>query len=82
MSKCGVFVRMVYDAPYMNAFLHHYLNLGFHKIFMLFNENFLEGKNIKVRVTPSHPPSLEKTKCLSERLDFIFSGSKFFNLIT
>lgn len=64
MSKCGVFVRMVYDAPYMNAFLHHYLNLGFHRIFMLFNENFLEGKDIKVRVIPSHPPSLEKTKVL------------------
>jgi len=64
MSKCGVFVRMVYDAPYMNAFLHHYLNLGFHRIYMLFNEKFLEGKNIKVKDIPSETNSLEKTKIL------------------
>tara|TARA_B100000214_G_scaffold337405_1_gene281941 strand:- start:254 stop:1258 length:1005 start_codon:yes stop_codon:yes gene_type:complete len=33
--KCCVYSRFYYDTPYINAFIEHYLSLGFDKIFLL-----------------------------------------------
>ena len=33
--QCCVFTRFVYDVPYLDSFIEHYLNLGFDKIFIL-----------------------------------------------
>lgn len=36
--QCCVFTRFVYDVPYLDSFIEHYLNLGFDKIFILYHD--------------------------------------------
>ena len=36
--QCCVFTRFVYDVPYLDSFIEHYLKLGFDKIFILYND--------------------------------------------
>lgn len=36
--QCCVFTRFVYDVPYLDSFIEHYLQLGFDKIFILYND--------------------------------------------
>ena len=40
--KCCVFVRFVYEFIYLDAFIEHYLNLGFDKIVILYHD-MVEG---------------------------------------
>jgi len=36
-----VFVRFVFESPYINSFITHYKNLGFTNIIILFHDTFL-----------------------------------------
>ncbi len=36
--KCCVYVRFVYEYPYLSSFIEHYLTLGFDKIIMLYTD--------------------------------------------
>lgn len=36
--RCCVYTRFVYEIPYLDSFLEHYLQLGFDKIFILFHD--------------------------------------------
>ena len=36
--RCCVYTRFVYEIPYLDSFLEHYLNLGFDKIFILYHD--------------------------------------------
>ena len=36
--QCCVFTRFVYDVPYLDSFIEHYLNIGFDKIFILYHD--------------------------------------------
>lgn len=36
-----VFVRFVFESPYINSFINHYKHLGFKTIIILFHENYL-----------------------------------------
>jgi hypothetical protein len=41
MSETTLFVRFVFESPYINSFIHHYKALGFKNIIILFHEKFL-----------------------------------------
>ena len=36
--RCCVYTRFIYEIPYLESFLEHYLQLGFDKIFVLFHD--------------------------------------------
>ena len=36
--KCCVYSRFVFEYPYLNSFIEHYLNLGFDKIIILYTD--------------------------------------------
>lgn len=36
--QCCVYTRFVYDVPYLDSFIEHYLQLGFDKIFILYHD--------------------------------------------
>ena len=35
--RCCVYTRFVYEVPYIESFIDHYLNLGFDKIILLYH---------------------------------------------
>lgn len=47
MSETTVFVRFVFESPYINTFIHHYKALGFKNIIVLFHEKFLLDSTYK-----------------------------------
>lgn len=36
--QCCVFTRFVYDVPYLDSFIEHYINLGFDKVIILYHD--------------------------------------------
>ena len=45
--KTTVFVRFVFESPYINAFINHYKYLGFDNIIVLFHEDYILGNTFK-----------------------------------
>ena len=45
--RTTVFVRFVFESPYINAFIDHYKYLGFDNIIVLFHEDYILGNTFK-----------------------------------